>query len=174
MNKSSEQWVSKWNLTPVLELDALDLNWKTHGLIFCILLSLFTLIFFHYSDIFRCQIVSCRRCFRRQQNSRSVNLKTPEYCEKPEVKTCSPCKEGFMSFPPYDRPLRPFVGDLGMSFSKYGYAIVWREILLRACTSRWSQLFVARLGSINFVLISCFVNKSSGKQRFSYLWRKDW
>ena len=174
MNKSSEQWVSEWNLTPFLELDALDLNWKTYGLIFCILLSLFTLIFIHYSDIFRCQIVLLSPVLSKTTKFEERRFKNSEYCEKPEVKTCSPCKEGFMSFPPYDRPLRPFVGNLGMSFSKYGHAIVWREILLRACTSQWSQLFVARLGSINFVLISCLVNKSSGKQRFSYLWRKDW
>lgn len=78
-------------------------------------------------------------------------FKKSVHCEKPDVKTCSACKEGFVSFPPYDRPLRPFLGYLETSFSKYGYAIVWREILMRACTSQWSQLFVARLGSINFV-----------------------
>ena len=123
---------------------------KTPGLIFCILLSLFTLIFIHYSDIFRCQIVSCHRCFRRQQNSRSVNLKNPNIVKNLTSKLAVHVKKGH-SFPPYDWPLRPFLGDLGMSFSKYGYAIVWREILLQACTSQSSQLFVARLGSINFV-----------------------
>ena len=113
---------------------------------FCI----FTLIFIHYSDIFRCQIVSCHRCFRRQQNSRSVNLKNPNIVKNLTSKLAVHVKKGH-SFPPYDWPLRPFLGDMGMSFSKYGYAIVWREILLQACTSQSSQLFVARLGSINFV-----------------------
>lgn len=150
MNKSSQQWVSKWNLTPFLESDALDLNWKTHGLIFCILLSLFTLIFIHF------RYFSVSNCFLSPVLSKTTKyeerkFKKSEYCEKPDVKTCSPCKERFISFAPYDRPWTLFLGDLGMSFSKYGYAIVWREILLRACTCQWSQLFVARLGSINFV-----------------------
>ena len=71
--------------------------------------------------------------------------------KNPMSKLAVHVKKGLVRFLPYDRLLRPFLGDLRMSFSKYGYAIVWREILLRACTSRSSQLFVARLGSINFV-----------------------
>ena len=106
MNKSSKRWVSKRNLTPFSELDALDLNWKTHGLIFCILLRLFTLIFIHYSDIVRCQIVSCGRCFRRQQNSRSVNLKNPSIVKNLMSKLAVHVKKGSQVFllttGPYD------------------------------------------------------------------------
>ena len=103
MNKSSEQWVRKWNLTPFLESDALDLNWKTHGLIFCILLSLFTLIFIHfrYFSVFNCFLSPVLSKTTKYEERK---FKKSEYCEKPDVKTCSPCKEGFISFAPYDRP----------------------------------------------------------------------
>ena len=112
INHRSSEWVSKWNLTPFSELDALDLKWKTHGLIFCILLSVFTLIFIHYSDIFRYQIVSCHRCSRRQQNSRSVNLKNPNIVKNLTSKLAVHVRKGhqFSSLRP---ALKTFLGGPG-------------------------------------------------------------
>ena len=173
MNKSSEQWVSKWNLTPVLELDALDLNWKTHGLIFCILLSFFTLIFFHYSDIFPCQIVSCRRCFRRQQNWRSVNLRNPSIVKNLMSKLAVLVKKGSSVCSLRPSP-KTFFGGPGNELLQ-----IWVCHCMAGNSPASMYISVISVvcrtfGSINFVLISCLVNKSSGKQRFSYLWRKDW
>ena len=107
-----------------------------------------------FHSLFRYFSVS--NCFlspvlRIQQNTTTVRLKNSSIVKNPMSKLAVHVKKGLVRFLPYDRLLRLFLGDLRMSFAKYGYAIVWREILLRACTSQSSQLFVARRGSINFV-----------------------
>lgn len=70
-------------------------------------------IYVDFLSLFRYFSVS--NCFLSPVLSNTTNyedrkFKKSEYCEKPDVKTRSPCKEGFSSFPSLRPALKTFFG----------------------------------------------------------------